>query len=107
MLMIARRRNKCELSTIGIPLHVGPLTTAAYKIVAECRAMLIGRRLQPDHPWSVYLDYHPLYGRGYVVTGKRILPRLQIRMADPGINQVHLADATLVLLKGGDLFRIR
>ena len=42
----------------------------------------------------------------HVVAGQRVLPRLQRRVPHLGFHQVHLADAALILLEGGDLLGI-
>src|SRR5207248_7439952 len=51
-------------------------------------------------------DDHSLDRRYNIVTGKWIFPRLQGWMTHFCLDQVHLANAALVLLEGSDLLRI-
>ena len=107
MLVIARGRDKGKLVCIRSPFNIGPFTAPALKVIAQGRAVLIGRQLQSNHARSVDLDYDSLDHGNYFVAGQRIFPGLQCRMAHLGFHQIHLADTPLVLLEGRDLFRVR
>src|SRR2546422_4811943 len=69
--------------------------------------MLVGLHLQARDAAAVHVDDDALDHRDDLVAGQRILPRLQRRMADLRVDEVHLADVALVLLEGRDLFRVR
>src|SRR5205807_8387982 len=56
---------------------------------------------------TIKINNHPLDGGDHVVAGKRILPGLQLRMANLGFHQVHLAHSALVLLKSRNLPGVR
>ena len=107
VFVIARGRDKGKLRRIRSPFNIGPFTAPALKVVAQGRAMLIGRQLESDHARAVDLDYDSLDHGNYFVAGQRIFPGLQCRMAHLGFHQIHLADTALILLEGRDLFRVR
>ena len=69
--------------------------------------MRVRRHLQTDDPRGIDIDDDALNLEDLVVAGQRILPRFELRMADGGVHQIHLADAAAVVLKCRDLFRIR
>ena len=106
LAMAARGGDKRQMLGIVTPLHIRPFAAAASDVVAQRRAMLIRRHLQPHDLRTVNIDNHALDHRHHRVARQRIFPRLQLRMADLGADQVHLADASLVLLKRRDLLRI-
>ena len=95
------------MSGVRAPLHVGPLTAAARYVIAQAGTMLIGRHLQPDDCRPVQIDNDALDGRYDIIAGKRILPGLQGWMPNLCLDQIHLANSTLVLLKGRNLLGIR
>jgi len=71
--------------------------------------MLVGRHLQPDdiRRRSAHIDDHSLDHRDDAVSRERVLPRFERGVADLRPHEVHLADATLILLEGRDLLRVR
>jgi len=69
--------------------------------------MLVGRHLQPDHTAPIDVDDDALNGRDRFVARQRVFPRFQMRVPDARVDEIHLADVSLILLEGGDLFRIR
>jgi len=75
-------------------------------MIAERSPMLIGRHLQADDARTIHIDDHALNHRDDIVARQRILPRLKHRMPYFGLNQVHVAHVALVLLEGGNVFRI-
>ncbi len=104
--VIARGRDERDRRSVGAPLHVGPLA-AARDVVAERRSVLVGRHLEPDDLSGIDLDADALNHRDRVVARQRILPRLQRRMPGVRVDEVHLADASLILLERRDLLRVR
>src|SRR2546423_13631456 len=107
MFVIARSRYERQLLRIWTPFNVSPLAAATLNVVAQSRTMLIGWQLKTDYAGRIDFNNHPL-DRGHLfIAGQWILPGLQLRMTDAGVDQVHLADAALVLLKGGNLLRVR
>ena len=104
-LVVPRRRHECHRRTVRTPLHVAP-DLVARDVVAQRRSMLIGRHLQPRHLARLYVDDDPLNHRDRRIARQRVLPRLQHRMPDLRLDQVHLADAALILLIRGDLLRV-
>ncbi len=68
--------------------------------------MLVGRHSQSHQRPLIDVDNHPLDHRDHRVSRQWVLPGLEIQMPDPRVGQVHLADAALILLEGGDLRRV-
>ena len=64
--------------------------------------MLVGGHPEADDARPVEIDHDALDGGDHCVAGQRILPGLELRVPDLGVDQVHFADAALVLLEGGD-----
>jgi hypothetical protein len=91
---------------VRTPFDVGPLAAAAGDVIAERRAVLIGRKLQANDLGAVEIDNHALDGGDHFIAGKRILPGFELGMPDLGLDQIHFSGAALVLLEGGNLFRI-
>ncbi len=69
--------------------------------------MEVWRHLQPDGACVVHFDNHAMDHRNDTVSGERVLPGAQLRMADFGFYKVHLADIAFVLLLCSNLPRIR
>jgi hypothetical protein len=72
--------------------------------------MLVRRQLHAHDARGIgrrEVDDHTLDHRHDRVARQWVLPRLQIGMADLGIDQIHLADLTLILLEGRDFLRVR
>src|SRR6266550_8001272 len=108
VLVIARCRHECDARSIGIPLHVGPTIGAtADDVIAQRRAMRIGRHLQTNNAPNIDIDHDAVNHGDRAVAGERILPRLQFRMADLRRDEVHVADVPLVLLERRDSPRVR
>src|SRR5580704_6159756 len=91
---------------VRTPLDVGPLAAAAGDVIAESGAVLIGRKLQANYFGTVEIDDHALDGGDDFVGGKRILPGFELWMADFCFDKVHFSGAALVLLEGGNFFRV-
>ena len=107
MLVISRCRHEREVRRIRIPLNIDPaFNPPTDDMIAKRRAVGIGRHLQPDHPRCVDIDDDALKHRDRAVAGERIFPCLQLRVAYFGGDEVHLTDAALVLLEGGNLARV-
>ncbi len=68
--------------------------------------MLVRPHLEAHRALAVHVDDHALDHGDDAIARQRILPGLQLRVPDAGVHQVHLADAALVLLEGGDLARV-
>ena len=105
--VIPRSRDKGQASAVVAPLHVRPLSTPARHVVAQRGTVLIGIHLERHETPAVDLDHDTVNHGDDFVAGQRVLPRLERRMPDPGVDQIHLADVALILLKRGDLLRIR
>ena len=69
--------------------------------------MLIRRQLETDYARRIDFNDHALDRSDHFIAGQWILPRLQLRMADASVDQVHFAYAALVLLKSRNFARIR
>ena len=87
-------------------LKTRPFSTATCHVIAQGRAVLIRIHLKTDDPAAVHVDDHPMNHRDDFVAGQRILPRLQRRMIDSRVDQVHFADVPLILLKRRNFFGI-
>ena len=103
--MVARGRQKRDLTTVWTPLHVGP-GPAADDVIAQRRAVRIGRHQQSGQLLRVDVDDHTFDHEDLCVAGKRVLPRLQRRRPDVRADQIHLTHAAAVVLEGGDPFRV-
>jgi hypothetical protein len=103
--VIPRGRDECHRGAVRTPLHVAPLAAARH-VVAQGRAMLIGRQLQTHDLAAVHVDDDAVDHCHRGVAGQGVLPGLQRRVSDRRVHQVHLADAALILLERGDLPRV-
>ncbi len=101
-LVVARGRHEGQPRGVGAPAHV-----VHRDVVAEHGAVVVGRHLEAHDGAAVGVDHDPVQQRHRLVTGQRILPRLEHRVAGRGLDQVHLADLAFVLLERGHLLRIR
>ncbi len=106
MLVIARGGHEREGRAIGAPLHVVPLAVAAGQVVTERRPVLVGRHLQADNGLGSNIDHDAVNHRHDLVARQRVFPRLQGRVPDLRVDEVHLANLALVLLERRDLLRI-
>ena len=105
LLVVARRRDERHAAAVRVPLHVDPFAVAQH-VVADRRAVLIRTHLQAHGRRRVDIDDHALDHRDVGITGQRVLPGQQRRMADGGVDEIHLAGLALILLEGGDLLRV-
>src|SRR2546423_13191686 len=94
------------MRSVGIPLHIRPVGTTTNDVVAKCRAMRVRRHLKPDHTRDVDVDHDALDRGDCGAAWPRILPGLQLRMADLRADEIHLADIPLVLLERRDAARV-
>src|SRR5690606_26825714 len=85
--------------------HVLPAAEAA-DVVALGGAVLVRRHLQAHHGAGRDVDHHALDDGDVLVADQRVLPALDLRVADHGLHQDHLAGPALVLLEGRDLRRV-
>src|SRR5262245_40794916 len=69
--------------------------------------MCVRSHFQPNHFCLVHVDDHTLDLENLIVSNQWILPGLQLRMSDRRVHEVHFANATAVVLEGGDFLRIR
>src|SRR5689334_22883349 len=76
-------------------------------MVTKRRSMSVRSHLQPDDARRVDVNDHALDFEDFVVAGQRIPPRFQTRMSDACVGQIHLADASGIMLKGGKALRVR
>src|SRR5205085_7038421 len=95
-----------QVRRVGAPLHVDAFA-AALDVVAQGGAMLVGRYLGAHDAQRLEVDDETLDGGDYRVARQGILPRLELRMARPRVDEIHVADAALVLLECRDLPRVR
>src|SRR5207245_4334540 len=96
-LVIARGRHKRQVRRVGTPLHVDAFA-AALDVVAQGGAMLVGRYLEACDAERLEVEDETLDGGERRVARQGILPRLELRMAHPRVDEIHVADAALVLL---------
>ena len=79
----ARWRQRRPSMAVRIPLHVGPLAAAARDVVAQRGAVLVGRHLEADRPSPASTSMTTRWIIATMsVARQRILPRLQLGMAD-------------------------
>ena len=97
--MIAGGGHEGEMGRIRAPLDVGPAAATAGDVVAERGTMLIGRHFQADDPRGVHVDDHPLQHGDVLVAGEGVFPGLEGRVADLGLDQIHVTDMYLVKTK--------
>src|SRR5262245_29921926 len=109
MLVIARAREEGEVRAVRVPVDVGQLAIAAIEVVAARGAMLVLWHLEPHdvRRCAADVDDHALDHGHDAVAYQRVLPRFERRMTDLRSDEVHLADATLILLKRRNLPRVR
>ena len=105
--MVARSGNESQFAAVRRPLYVRPFAAAAGHIVAQRGPVLVRGRLQPHHVRVVHVDDHAFDHGHVLVPRQRIFPGAQIGVSVARIDQVHLSGLALVLLKRGQLFRIR
>ena len=107
----AQPRRACGRATTDTSASLravrAPVVVAHVDVVAERRAVEVGRHLQPRDLARVHVDDR----RGGSspstrVAGQRVLPHAQRRVADRRLDEVHLADVALVLLLRRDLLRV-
>ena len=111
VFVIAGSGDESERFRVRSPLDVFPARRvvephAAGDVVAEGGAVLVGRHFEADDGAGIRVDDDALDHGDGVIAGKRIFPLMQDRVADFCLDQVHVADVALVLLKGGNLFRV-
>src|SRR5512138_2290155 len=94
---------------VGVPLDVRPIAAATRDVIAQRRAVLIGRHLQPNDTrrGATEVDDHTLDHRDNAVAGQWVLPGAKLGVANLRRDEIHVADAPLVLLKCRDLPGIR
>ncbi len=108
--MVARGGDEEELCGVRAPLDVREAGAAAGDVVADRRAVLVRRHAQADDAAArggVEVDDHALDHRHHAIAGQRVLPRVESRVTDRRVHDVHLAHVALVLLERGDLAGIR
>src|SRR5690606_19911478 len=105
VLVVARAGREREGPAVRRPLHVLPAAEAA-DVVALGGAVLVRRHLQPHHGTGRDVDDHALDHGDVLVADQRVLPALDLWVADHGLHQHHLAGPALVLLEGRDLRRV-
>ena len=94
------------MHAVPAPLHIEELTATARDVIAGGGAMRVRGHLEADHALVLDMKDDPLDTKDVLVPGQRIFPRLQLGMPHLGGDQVHVTDATCVVLERGDLFRI-
>ena len=92
VLVVARGRHERDLGAVGAPVDVGPVAAATDDVIAERAAMGIGRHGEARDPRRLDVDHHPVQHEDVLVSRQRIFPRLQLRMADARVDEIHLAD---------------
>ena len=107
LLVIARGGHESQVRIIRAPLNIGPARAAAGDVVAQGRAMLIGRHFQPHQFARGHIDDDALDHGDVLVAHQRILPGLQRWVAIGDRHEIHLAGFALVLLECGDLGGVR
>ena len=109
VLVIARGRDEREVRAVRIPLHIDPdLGPTTDHVVAERGAMRVrcgmSRAYDARRPSTSMMTR--LKHRDDAVARQRILPRLERRVADLRVDEIHVAHPALVLLERRDLPRV-
>ncbi len=105
---VARGGNQGQRLAVRRPLQVVPVARrVATDVITKARQALLRRHLEAYRSVVGDIDHHRLNHEHVLVPSERIFPLLQMRMAQPRVDQVHVADLALILLVSSDAFGIR